>query len=67
MSDNTEPKENIKDSSDQIQDSLFKNRVIIISEAIDSKIAKKVIANLLSLDYADSSLPITIYQNSPGG
>ena len=53
--------------NDQIKEALFNNRIVIISSAIDSKVASSTIANLLALDYEDNSSPITIYQNSPGG
>jgi ATP-dependent Clp protease protease subunit len=45
---------------------LLENRTIIISEGIDSDVAKRVIGALLSLE-ARGPEPITIYQNSPGG
>ena len=53
--------------ADQIKEALFDNRIVIISNSIDSKVASATIANLLALDYQDNSSPITIYQNSPGG
>ena len=46
---------------------LLDNRTIIISEGIDSDVAKRVIGALVSLEAKAAGEPITIYQNSPGG
>lgn len=46
---------------------LLDKRIIIISEGIDSSVAKKVITQLLYLDSVDSKSPIHVYINSPGG
>ena len=48
-------------------DKLLKNRTIIISQGIDSKIAKKVIGQLLTLEHDDPGKPINMFLNSPGG
>jgi ATP-dependent Clp protease protease subunit len=45
---------------------LLDNRTIIISEGIDSEVARRVIGGLVTLE-ARGVEPITIYQNSPGG
>lgn len=46
---------------------LMDRRAIIISEGINSGVAKRVIGSLLTMDSTDSKTPITIYLNSPGG
>jgi ATP-dependent Clp protease protease subunit len=46
---------------------LLDNRTIIISEGIDSDVAKRVIGALVSLEARAPGEMITIYQNSPGG
>jgi len=46
---------------------LLEKRVIFISEAIDSSVAKRVIGHLLTLEADAPGKPITVYQNSPGG
>lgn len=45
---------------------LLESRVIMISEGINSAVAKKVITHLLALDTQGNN-PITVYLNSPGG
>ncbi len=52
--------------SDPISDRLIAARQIIICEAIDQKMAKRVTAQLLALA-ADSDEPITMFINSQGG
>jgi len=47
--------------------SLFNTRQIMISEAITSAVAKRVISQLLAMEADKPGTPITIYQNSPGG
>lgn len=65
MSEPTEKsKEASKDSAESI---LFDSRSMFISEAIDSKVAKRVVTSLLALEHKDAGKPIFIYQNSPGG
>jgi ATP-dependent Clp protease protease subunit len=46
---------------------LFDKRVILLSEAIHSVSAKRVIEQLLALDAADSKKEIWLFLNSPGG
>lgn len=46
---------------------LLDERIIFISEAIDSNVAKRVVGSLLTLEAKAPGKPITIYQNSPGG
>ncbi len=45
---------------------LFEYRSLMISEGINSAVAKKVVSQLITLD-AIKNEPITIYLNSPGG
>ncbi|MEM8870335.1 MAG: ATP-dependent Clp protease proteolytic subunit [Pseudomonadota bacterium] len=52
--------------SDAITDKLIAERQIIICEAIDQKVAKRVTAQLLALA-ADNDEPITLFINSQGG
>ncbi len=51
----------------QSENKLLEKRVIFVSEAINSSVAKRVINNLLALDAQNSSDPIYMYLNSPGG
>ncbi len=49
------------------QKKLFDKRIIILSEAVHSQSAKRVIEQLLSLEAEDSSKDIWMFLNSPGG
>lgn len=51
----------------QSETKLLESRVIFVSEAINSTVAKRVISNLLAMDAQDSNKPIYMYLNSPGG
>ena len=46
---------------------LLKDRIILVSEEINSGSASSIIAQLLYLEADDSKAPITVYINSPGG
>ena len=46
---------------------LLEDRIIFLGDAIDSAVANTVIAQLLFLEKADTTAPITMYVNSPGG
>jgi ATP-dependent Clp protease protease subunit len=46
---------------------LLDKRTIFISEGINSTVAKRVINQLLTLEYDKPNAPINIYLNSPGG
>ncbi|MCC7429270.1 ATP-dependent Clp protease proteolytic subunit [bacterium] len=46
---------------------LLKSRVILISEAVDSKLARQVNNQLLLLEQDDPNKDITVFINSPGG
>lgn len=51
----------------QSENKLLEKRVIFVSEAINSSVAKRVVSHLLALDAQDSGKPIFMYLNSPGG
>ena len=46
---------------------LLEKRTIFVSEGINSAVAKRVINQLLSLEYDKPNTPINLYLNSPGG
>ena len=46
---------------------LLQNRIIMISEGIDSSVAKRINSAILTLESRGPGELITIYQNSPGG
>lgn len=48
------------------EQTLFQNRVMFISEGINSQVAKKVIHQLIAMDLKNHD-PITVFINSPGG
>ncbi|HEY8683736.1 MAG TPA: ATP-dependent Clp protease proteolytic subunit [Rhodanobacter sp.] len=50
----------------QIEERLFKARTILIYGSIDQKLAERVTARMLALQY-DGDEPITIFMNSQGG
>jgi ATP-dependent Clp protease protease subunit len=49
------------------ENKLLEKRIIFVSEAINSTVAKRVITQLLTLDTQESNQPIYMYLNSPGG
>jgi ATP-dependent Clp protease, protease subunit len=51
----------------QIYERLFRERIMFLSEEVDDGIANQLVAYLLYLDSEDSSKPIYLYINSPGG
>ena len=53
--------------ANEIQERLLKERIIFLGRPIDEDAATLVIAKILYLIDADSSSPITLYVNSPGG
>jgi ATP-dependent Clp protease protease subunit len=63
MNENSKPK---KEGVD-IAKKLLKSRILILSEAIDSKVAKNFITNVLYLREMSKTEPIKVYINSPGG
>ncbi len=46
---------------------LLENRIIFVSDGINANVAKRVVSNLLAMESAKPSAPITMYLNSPGG
>jgi ATP-dependent Clp protease protease subunit len=50
-----------------IEDRLFRERIIFLTEEVDDGIANAIVAYLLYLDSEDSTKPIYLYINSPGG
>jgi len=56
-----------QEESSGLTERLLASRVVIISGAVDSKLASKVIQQMILLDQADAEKPITIMINSPGG
>ncbi len=54
-------------ASVQSETKLLEKRTIFVSEGINSTVAKKVVNHLLAFEAQDSSQPIYVYLNSPGG
>ena len=54
-------------ASAQSEAKLLESRTIFVSEGINSTVAKKVINHLLAFEAQDTSNPIYLYLNSPGG
>ncbi|MDH5680218.1 MAG: ATP-dependent Clp protease proteolytic subunit [Spirochaetota bacterium] len=50
-----------------LTDKLLKARKIVVSSEVDSKLANKVVHQLLLLEQEDPDSPITMFINSPGG
>lgn len=50
-----------------LEDRLFRERIIFLSEEVDDGIANAIVAYLLYLDSDDQTKPIRLYINSPGG
>jgi ATP-dependent Clp protease protease subunit len=46
---------------------LYKKRIVFLDEEINDPVASAIIGQLLFLDTEDSSKPIKMYINSPGG
>jgi len=57
----TKPTENL------LANKLIEGRILVISDAINSKSAKSIIESLLALDAQDSTKSIYIFLNTPGG
>ncbi|MFY7929351.1 MAG: ATP-dependent Clp protease proteolytic subunit [Oligoflexus sp.] len=51
----------------QSENKLLEKRVLFVSEAINSQVAKRVVSHLLALDAQETGKPIYMYLNSPGG
>lgn len=50
-----------------LSQALFENRIIQISGAVESKLAHRVVKELLAMESANPDAPIYLYINSPGG
>jgi ATP-dependent Clp protease protease subunit len=50
-----------------IEDRMFRERVIFLTEEVDDGIANALVAYMLYLDSEDNTKPIYLYINSPGG
>jgi ATP-dependent Clp protease, protease subunit len=50
-----------------IEDRMFRERIIFLTEEVDDGIANALVAYMLYLDSEDNSKPIYLYINSPGG
>ncbi|MFB2976223.1 ATP-dependent Clp protease proteolytic subunit [Microseira sp. BLCC-F43] len=50
-----------------LEDRLFRERIIFLTEEVDDGIANSIVAYLLYLDSDDQTKPIYLYINSPGG
>jgi len=46
---------------------LLENRVVMVSKPVDRDLMTEIVARLLALDILDSTKPITLYINCPGG
>jgi ATP-dependent Clp protease protease subunit len=51
----------------RIEERLLESRTILISEAVTSSLARRIVASLLLLDAESAEKPITVHINSPGG
>ncbi len=56
-----------KNEKDSLIKKLIKSRIIILSDPIDSKIAKDIITQTLFLQQENNEKPIKVFINSPGG
>jgi ATP-dependent Clp protease, protease subunit len=50
-----------------IEDRMFRERIIFLTEEVDDGIANSLVAYMLYLESEDNSKPIYLYINSPGG
>ena len=50
-----------------IYNRLYRERIIFLGSEIDDELANQIIGVMLYLDEEDSSKPIYLYINSPGG
>ncbi|MGK0289157.1 MAG: ATP-dependent Clp protease protease subunit [bacterium] len=64
---NNKEEEDNKEASEDLSSKLLKTRTIIISSAVDSKLAQKVIQQILLLEQESPDEEIKIMINSPGG
>ena len=57
----------VKAGGDILAKGLLKQRVIMVAKPVDREMAAAICAQLLLMDADDSTKPITMYVNSPGG
>ncbi|MFB2938165.1 ATP-dependent Clp protease proteolytic subunit [Aerosakkonemataceae cyanobacterium BLCC-F154] len=50
-----------------LEDRLFRERIIFLTQEVDDGIANSIVAYMLYLDSEDQGKPIYLYINSPGG
>jgi ATP-dependent Clp protease, protease subunit len=50
-----------------IEDRMFRERIIFLTEEVDDNIANSLVAYMLYLESEDNTKPIYLYINSPGG
>lgn len=62
-----EKKEKDEDRKDPLSESLLETRSIVISSAVDSKLADQVMKHILLLEQKDPKGEIRVFINSPGG
>jgi ATP-dependent Clp protease protease subunit len=62
-----EKAEKEKGLGDFLGKSLLDHRIVMVAKPVDRQMAAAIVAQLLLLDAKDSSKPITVYVNSPGG
>ena len=67
IENNDEEKKEGKESNRFFEIELLKSRTIIISQTIDSQLAKYIYTALILLEKEDPSKPITVIVNSQGG
>ncbi len=60
-------KKDNEEKDDSLANELFETRTIIISSSVDSKLADRIIKNLLILEKKDPDKEIKVLINSPGG
>ncbi|MEO1495878.1 MAG: ATP-dependent Clp protease proteolytic subunit [Planctomycetota bacterium] len=49
------------------EDPLLRSRIIVVTEGMNERVARRVIRQLLYLDMANSEVPITMHLSTPGG
>lgn len=57
----------LKQSENVLTQKLINDRILVISDTINSKTAKEVVETLLALDATDTKKPIFIFLNTSGG
>ena len=70
LNEETEPKKEPKGEKGlptPIETELFEARIVMISSAVDARLAHAVNAKLLALERANAEAPVYLFINSPGG